>query len=612
MGHRESARRQRELGGLAERLGWAPSKIEVLESDQAKSGQVCTGREDFKRIVGEVSVGEVGILMGLEVSRIARNNADWFPLIEMCGLTGTLIGDEDGVYDAKDVNDRLLLGVKGTLSEAESHMIRARLHGARWSLARRGELRRRLPAGYVWDEQGRIVKDPDEQVRSAIHGFFRRFEHVGSACALARSYSEEGLEYPRRIFRGRWDGPLQWGPLTVRLANRILHNPFYAGAYFYGAQQSVTTLDPETRTRKTVLRHPPLESWEVLIHDSHPAYIPWEQFARNQSRLQENRSVKEVGAGATRSGESLLQGIVYCGKCGRRMGVRYAGPHSYPLYVCARHKSSGESLYCQSVAAAAVDGWVKEEIFEAIQPRGIEAALRAMEELQRRSEEVRRQWEMRIERAEYEAGLARRRYEAVDPDNRLVAGNLERDWEEKLRAGELLRQEYQERTRQVPIRITAEDRTRLLALAQDLPRLWNAKTTKSADRKKVVRILMRDVWLSQEDEPRRTRVRIHWQTGAVTEGELARPLPGPLRFKTPDGVVRRLVELFAQYQSWGEIADQLNREGLTTGRGNAFTVKRVRYYLRTRDVEAIQRELRIGDRSKQIPEVLEGNGDHGW
>jgi len=588
LSHPESARRQRELVQLATGLGWSPSRIEVLEGDQAKSGQVTAGREAFKRILGEVCVGEVGLLVGLEVARLARNNADWFPLIEMCGLTGTLIADEAGVYDPNDANDRLLLGLKGTLSEAELHMMRARLQGARWSLARRGELRRRIPGGYVWDERCRVVFDPDERVRVAVETFFRRFEQVGSACGVARSYHEERMEFPRRVFRGRWDGPLHWDVLTVRLANRVLHNPFYAGVYFYGRQQSLTTLDAETKARKTVKRDLPFESWEVLIHDAHPAYIGWEVFLRNQKRLEENHSVKVTGVGSARSGGALLQGIVHCGRCGRRMHVRYAGRCSYPTYVCASRESTGESTYCQGVGATRVDGWVEGRILEAIEPVGIEAALQAVEELERRSDDLRRQWELRIERADYEVGLARRRYEAVDPDNRLVAANLERDWEEKLEESERLRNEYDERAGRPPIRITASDRRRLQELAQDVPRLWHAKSTKSSDRKKIVRILVRDVWLMQEDEPRRTRIQIHWQTGAVTEGTVERPLPPGLKFKTADEVVERLEELYRQSQNCREIAEQLNQEGKKTGRGNAFTALRVRSLVYAHNFHRVQ------------------------
>jgi DNA invertase Pin-like site-specific DNA recombinase len=577
LSHPESARRQRGLVKLAAGLGWAGSRIAVLDEDQGKSAQGSANREAFKRILGDVSVGDVGIVVGLEVSRLARNSADWFPLVEMCALTGTLIADEDGIYDANDPNDRLVLGLKGTLSEAELQRIRSRLHGARWSLARRGELRRKIPTGYVWDERGQVVKDPDARVQAALVTFFERFVEVGSALGLARSYAREGLLFPRRDFRGRWNGPVAWKALSVRAATLILHNPFFAGAYFYGERRAVTSVDPQTRTRRTHLQHLPLEQWEVLIQGTHPSYLSWQQFLANQERLRDNRFVK--GTGAARSGDSLLQGVAYCGRCGRRMAMRYSGRDSYPLYLCRRHTNTGEQINCQSVAAPRVDAFVEGQLLDAIRPAGIEAALTAIGELERRAEDLKRQWQHRIEQADYEAGLARRRYEAVDPENRLVAGNLERGWEEKLREVETLRAEYAQRASRPPLRIDDAQRRRLHELARDLPRLWRARTTKSSDRKKVVRLLVREVWLTQHDEPRFTRVQIHWQTGAVSEGEVERPLPISLRFRTPPEVVERIRTL-ARSKSGSEIAAVLAGEGLKTAHGKPFTRARVNALLR--------------------------------
>ncbi len=583
LAHPESGRRQRELETMVARWGWPPSSIQVLDEDQGKSGQAAGDRQDFKRIVGDVSVGEVGIVVGLEVSRLARNNADWFPLIEMCALTRTLVADEEGIYDPNDPNDRLVLGIKGTLSEAELVRIRARLQGARWSLAHRGQLRRQIPTGYVWDERGRVVLDPDERVRSAIRDLFARFEQVGSACGAVRSYARDGLLFPAREAWGRWSGPVRWRAISVRQANRILHNPFYAGVYFYGERRAVTILDPQTRSRKTIVRHQPPGEWEVFLQEAHPGYITYERFVRNQERLRDN-CLRNQGPGVVRSGAALVQGIVYCGRCDRPLHVRYRSGRPYPVYVCDRLTSIGGHVHCMSVPVQRVDRWVEQQVLEAVAPLGLEAALEAVAELERRSEELKRQWRHRLEQAEYEAALARRRYEAVDPDNRLVAGNLEREWEEKLRSAEALRQEYADRSARPPMRISEEDRQRLRQLAADLPALWHAKTTKPSDRARVVRILIRDVWLSQEDEPRRTRVRIHWQTGAVTEGLVARPLPACAAVRTPQVVVERLRELWASCRSAEEIAQRLNREGLRSGRSKPFTARRVKYLLRSRNI----------------------------
>lgn len=588
MEHQESGRRQRELAQWVQTMGWPASAVEVLDSDQGKSGQSSGEREAFKQLVGEVSLGEVGMVVSLYVSRLARNNADWFPLIEMCGLTRTLIADEEGVYDPNDANDRLLLGLKGTLSEAEVQRIRSQLHGARWNKAHRGELRRRTPIGYTHDERGLVVMDPDERVRHALRSFFARFEQIGSACGVARTYAREGLLFPTRWYRGKWDGPVQWEKLGVRRATYILHNPFYAGVYFYGERRSATRLDPQTKARKTIIEHLPMEKWEVLIRDTHPTYISWEQFLRNQEKLKENWSMLEGGSGAARSGASLLQGLVYCARCARQMRIRYRGRKSYPVYLCARVTNTGESVYCTAVPAKKVDPWIERNLLEALQPAGIEAALGAMAELERRSEAVKREWEHRIEQAEYEAQLARRRYEAVDPDNRLVAGNLERDWEERLREVEKLRKEYGERALKPPIWVRDGDRDRVKDLSRDIPRLWRLKSTKQSDRKKIVRLLIQDIWLRQEDEPRRIRIQIHWKTGAVSEGAVARPLPLSHNPWTPENVVERVRQLYTVESSRGKIAEQLNREGLRTGRNKSFTASRVDYLIRTRKMSKQQ------------------------
>jgi len=575
LNNRESTRRQRDLVETAKRLGWPASRIVLLDGDLGKSGRSSAERAAFKQMVGDVCVSDVGIVLGLEISRLARNGADFFPLLEMCSLTGTLIADEAGVYDPRDPNDHLMLGIKGVLSEAEIPVLYARLHGARWSRASRGELRRPIPAGYVWDELRRPVMDPDERVRSAVCAFFNRFDEEGSACAVARLYHREGLLFPRRSMGDHWDGPHRWKPLDVRHAAHVLQNPFYAGVYFYGRHRAITVLDPETRSRKTIIKRIPMKDWQVLIHGTHPAYISWERFLKNQERLKENRWMTGGNKGVTRSGAALLQGIVYCGRCGGRMGIRYSGHDTHPWYICKQMRQNGQTPYCQSVSGKRVDRFVEEQILEAVRPIGIEAAIEAVEELERRSEELKKQWEHRVAQADYEANLAKRRYEAVDPANRLVAGNLEKEWEERLVEVEDVRRAFADRRSRAPLRITGEEHNQLRELARDLPRLWQAKTTKQSDRKKIVRILMRDVWIDRDADPRRTRIRIHWQTGAVTEGQVERWSNLGKDNKTPNDVVRRLMELHSERKCPEEIARHLNDEGMKTAHGKPFTRNRV-------------------------------------
>ena len=554
-------------------------------------------------MVGDVCTGEVGIIIGLQVSRLARNAADWFPLLEMCKFTGTLVADEEGVYDVAQRNDSLILGIKGAFSEAEVDGIRAQLQGARWNKAKRGELRRNIPSGYSFDEQGRVVLDPDEQVRAALRSFFSRFREIGSANGVALSWQRDGLLFPRRAIGARWGSRVLWTPLSARHANGILHNPFYAGAYVYGERRSRTTLDPQTRSRKTLMERVPMESWEVLIRDAHEGYISWEEFLGNQARLKENWNVAEATrSGAPRDGAALLQGIVYCGKCGRQMKVRYSGKSQYPVYSCLRHVLNGENRNCTWIRAAGVDGFVEEKILEALEPLGIEAAIGAMEELEARAEGFRRQWQHRVEKAQYEAHLAQRRYEAVDPANRLVAGNLERDWEEKLKEVEKLRKEYDERAQKPPLRISQEDLQRIRELSRDLPRLWRSKATKASQRKEIVRLLVRDVWILNRDEPRGTSIRVHWQTGAISEGEIERPRSPPLVHKTPEAVVARLLEFNDQLLGPKAIAERLNLEGRKTGGGVPFTPKAVSYLLHARKVTTATQRIKGADRRENSGE----------
>ena len=580
----ESGRRQRDLVGLAQSLGWPLSRIRVLDDDQGKSGQTATNRSAFKQMAGAVSAGEVGIVIGLQISRVGRNAAELFPLIEVCGLTRTLVADEQGVYDPNDSNDRMMLGLKVTISEAEVAGIRAQLQGARWSKAGRGELRRSLPAGYVWDENGQVAMDPDERVRSAFRSLFSRFRETGSALGLARAWNRDGLKFPTRPSRGRWGARVVWKELGTRHCNHVLNNAFYAGAYFYGARRARTVLDPQTLSRKTVIQKVAMEDWEVLIREDHEGYISWEDFLRNQEILRENWNLPQGGAGVPRSGGALLQGIAFCGACGRRLTMRYSGRRQEATYACAWHTNRGEFRYCLSIQALRVDPWVQERILEAIAPLGLEAAIAAVEEIERRSEDLRQQWEHRIEQAKYEAGLAQRRYEAVDPDNRLVAGNLEREWEGKLRDVEALSKEYQERCALRPVRFSDQDRDRVRALAKDLPRLWRAKSTKPSDRKRILRLLIKEIWLSTERRHGPVCVKIHWQTGAVTEGEIEAATTIAQRKKLPESVVTRVRELRAESKTSGEIADQLNAEGRRTAVGTRFTRCGINYVLRSRGI----------------------------
>ena len=428
----ESTARQYELRGRAVALGWAEEQVVVIDSDLGQSGASAADRAGFQRLVSEVGLGRAGIVMGLEVSRLARNSSDWHRLLEICALRATLILDEDGLYDPADFNDRLLLGLKGTMSEAELHMIRARLQGGMRNKARRGELRFRLPVGLVYDGQGKVVLDPDEQVRESVSLLFATFRRVGSAFGTVRAFGEQGLVFPTRLHSGPCKGDLVWGPLTNSRVAGVLHNPRYAGAYAYGRRGGWWD-SPDGRMR---MRSRPREAWHTLIVDAHPGYLTWKAY-------EENRRC------APREGPALLQGVVVCGVCGRRMTVRYQGGKEkpQPWYICQGARATQASPTCQSLPGTGIDRAIGELLLEAVTPVALEVALAValavQAELEARVGEADALRLKQVERARYEAELARRRFLQVDPEHRLVADSLEADWNEKLRELGRVRENYE-------------------------------------------------------------------------------------------------------------------------------------------------------------------------
>ncbi|MCA1700438.1 MAG: recombinase family protein [Actinobacteria bacterium] len=417
----ESSRRQYDLRGRAVALGWPPERVVVIDSDQGQSGSSTADREGFRRLVADVSLQKAGIVLGLECSRLARNNADWHRLLELCALSGTLICDEDGLYDPSAINDRLLLGLKGTISEAELHFIRARLQGGILAKAARGELRVRLPVGLVYDAAANVVLDPDAGVRRAVAHLFSAFEQAGSAQAVVKAFTAQGLTFPGRHLGGPRGGELYWRPLRHDHVLFVLHNPRYAGAYFYGRRRQATDLEGRTRT---VLK--PREEWTVLIEDAHPGYISFEQYERNQATLARNAAARggERRAGPPREGPALLQGLTLCGKCGNRMTVSYHARRNgelLPDYACRREAIATATKPCQTICGAGLDAAVAALVLEQLSPLAIETALQVSEELTERAAEADRIRATHVQRAEHAADAARQRYLAVDPSPRTSA-----------------------------------------------------------------------------------------------------------------------------------------------------------------------------------------------
>jgi len=577
--HQESTERQYALRAMALELGWSEPTIRTLDRDLGMTGTEMTRREDFKTLVADVSMGQVGAVFALEVSRLARSNLDWHRLLELCALTATLVIDEDGCYDPSDFNDGLLLGLKGTMAQAELHFLHARLQGGKLNKAKKGELRFPLPVGYCYDEQGRIVPDADAEVRGAVELVFRLFRETGSAYAVVHRFSERGLRFPKRAYGGAWDGRIIWGRLSHSRVLGLLKNPSYAGSYVFGRYQyrREINLDGEVRKRLQAVE---TSAWRVSLKQHHEGYITPEEFTKNREQLQKNRTNGEetLLSGPAREGLALLQGLLVCGNCGHALTVRYRGNGGIcPTYQCNLLRREGMATKsCMVFRCDLLDGVVGEEMLKALQPAELELALAALHELESRDQGILHQWQMRLERAEYEAALAERRYQEVDPANRLVAGTLERRWNDALLHLDGLKKEAAEFQRQEAHVATPEQKAKVLALARDLPRLWHAPTTQSKDRKRMLRLLIRDITVEKLPHQKQLLVHIRWQGGASTDLFVQLPLNIQDRVRYPSAVVDEVRELALSMPD-GEIADRLNRGGQASAKGLPYTAKIVQW-----------------------------------
>ena len=586
----ESARRQYDLRGRAVALGWPADSVIVIDVDQGQSGASAADRAGFQRLVADVSLGKAGIVLGLECSRLARNNADWHRLLELCSLSGTLICDEDGLYDPGSINDRLLLGLKGTISEAELHFIRARLQGGLLAKAARGELRVRLPVGLAYDQLGNVTLDPDASVRTAIDYLFGCFEQTGSAHAVVKQFAAEQLRIPgRHAPGGPHGGELYWKPLRHDLVLFTLHNPRYAGAYFYGRRKQFTDIDGHTRT---VLK--PRDQWTVLIRDAHPGYITFEQYERNLATLQANAAARgeQRRAGPAREGPALLPGLVVCGKCGKRMLVNYhtrCNGEPVPNYHCSREGIATGTPPCQTIHGAGVDTAVAKLVLEQLTPLAIETALAVSTELAQRATDADRIRQTSVQRAEHAAETARRRYLAVDPTNRLVADQLEADWNNKLRELADARDEYERATEAGNRPLTNEQQARIRALATDLPALWTNPATPMRERKRLIRLLVTDVTLNKTGEQLTAHARL--SGGQQHSLHVPRPLRAWEAHTTPPSTITLINELLDEH-TYDQTVTILNQRGLTGGWGKPFTVTSLTQLCRIRGIPSHHDRLR--------------------
>ncbi len=561
----ESTQRQYALRQRAVALGWPIEQVVVIDRDLGHSGASAADREGVQQLVRDVGLGRAGLVMGLEVSRLARNSMDWHRLLEICALTETLILDEDGLYDPAHFN-RLLLGLKGTMSEAELHVLRARLRGGLVNKARRGALEIPLPVGFVYDAAGRVGLDPDQQVQETIRAFFQTFRRTGSATATVKAFRDRQLLFPRRARYGPHQGETLWGRLEHSRALWVLHNPRFAGAFFFGR-----TRQRHTAEARVVYERLPREEWTALIPNAHPGYITWEDFEDNQRRLGENAQAN--GADRRRSpareGPALLQGLAVCGICGDRMTVRYHQRHGapWPTYVCQRRGIARGEPICQTVPGRGLDDAIAALLLDTVTPLTLEITLAVRQELQTRLDEADRLHRRAVERARYEADLARRRYLQVDPANRLVADELEAHWNRALQQIVDAQAIYERQRDADRVAVDADTRARILALATDFPRVWYDPHTPDRERKRMVRLLMEDVTLIKTTDGLTAHVR--FRGGATTTLSLARALNAWQLRETRTEIVALIDQLLDQHTD-GTVATMLNARGYLSGTGQPF------------------------------------------
>lgn len=579
--HVESKQRQYALVERAATLGWSRGSIEVIDEDQGKSGATTEGRTGFARIADAVGEGQAGAILAVEVSRLSRSSMDWQRLLALCAVAGVAVIDEQAIYDPADGDDRMLLDIRGTMSAAELHWMRLRLNGGRLHKARRGELWRLAPTGYLWS--GTCLEiDPDEAVQRAVRVVFERFALEPSIGGVVRWAQQAGFKFPTRR---KNDGELEWRALTLGRLNAILHNPAYAGAYVYGRKPTRKVISKgEIRERPTRL---PIDEWPVRIDAAHPGYISWETFVSNELRLRENMPrMHGATAGAPKNGPALLTGIVLCGRCGRRMRVDYTtSERTYWRYLCVGDHMTGGSI-CWSVNGDAIDADVENLFLETMTPSEIDLSIAVEREAHDQATSLASQWQTRIEQARYEARRAERRYKAVDPENRVVARTLEREWEARLADLEEVERQYAITRRERRVELSAADREALRAIARDLPAVWRSETTTPSERKAMLRLVIEMITLEPIDLPKRTtRIRVQWRSGVIDERFVERPGWGA----TSSGIVERIRDLIGQGLHDEDVAQRFNDEGLVTAKHGRWTSNAIQHLRHDHAIEKARR-----------------------
>jgi DNA invertase Pin-like site-specific DNA recombinase/uncharacterized protein YndB with AHSA1/START domain len=563
LANRESRERQYALAEFAHRLGWPTERVLVIDEDQGQSGKKAENRSGFQRLMTEVSLNHVGMVLALELSRLARSNTDWHQLIDVCGIFNTLLCDQDAIYDSLDSNDRLLLGMRGAMSEYELVTLRNRLLRGSRNKAERGELFLAVPVGYLKTPTGEVVQEPDEQARGMVQLIFDKFAELGSAWAVFRYLSVHDLQLGFRRQRGGRTGELEWKPPSPTRILSILRHPIYAGAYAYGLHRTGTP-NPATGRPEGGKWFVPPEELPVLLRDRLPAYISWEQYLANQERLRQNRARSDT-CGVPKRGMALLPGLVVCGKCGRRLSTRYK-TDKLPSYYCGTYWRLSLEESCGHVTARPLDELVTREVLRALEPASLELSLHAIENVEQERQRLHEHWRQKLERARYEVERAERQYHAVEPENRLVARTLEARWEEALKQQRQVEEDYHRFLAQLPATLSSADRERIRELSQNVATLWHAETTSAQERKQIIRCLVERVIVVVDKASEDTEVTIVWQGGQETQQRLARPVGCFEQLKDYRRLRERIAELHGSGLQLAQIAERLNAEGFVPPR----------------------------------------------
>lgn len=597
--HRESAALQYNLRNKAIQWGWSSERVLVIDEDQGHTGTSTAGRFGFQRLLAEVTLDHVGLILGIEMSRLARSCKDWHQLLELCALFGTLLADQDGLYNPREYNDRLLLGLKGTISEAEVHIIRQRMSQGRLNKAKRGELFNHAPIGYVRLPTGEIAMDSDEHVQAVVRLIFDQFEQLGSINAVLRYLVRHEIKLPVRPHSGVNRGRLEWRRPNRQTLRNILHHPIYGGAYAWGRR----AIDPRRKipgrpgTGRTVVEP---EQCSVLLKDRCPAYISWQQYQANRRQMANNQ-VRAQNRGPAREGSALLGGLLVCGRCGCRMMVRYSRSQrregtdfNRPYYFCGRHAIDYGTESCQSFAGGVLDAFVTQQILAVLEPATLQLSLTAAKDIEQRQKKIDQQWQYRLERVQYDVDRAARQYHSVEPENRLVARELERQWEQKLLDLQQLKEEYDRFRDNHRLILTNGDRDLIQTLSADISRLWRCSQTTSADRKNIVRQLIEKVVATAPSDIQHMDVNIHWAGGFTSQHTLVRPVARYDQLDNYEQLIERILELRNQKQTSAKIAEQLNCEGYhPPKRRETFNAAMVRQLL-SRRIPAGKRAGAIG------------------